>query len=107
MSLKIIQERLDSYRAASYQNEQQAMREITQEVALMGLSRAGFFQTAAFQGGTCLRVLHSLERFSEDLDFVLRKPNRKFQWNRYLKAMRDEFAFYGYELTVEDRSEAD
>ena len=39
----------------------------------MALSRAGFFRVAAFQGGTCLRILYGLERFSEDLDFVLEK----------------------------------
>ena len=107
MSIKIIQERLDAYHCTSDRDEQQAMREISQEVALMGLSRSGFFQAAAFQGGTCLRVLYSLERFSEDLDFVLMKATRTFHWKTYLKGLTDEFAFYGYEATIQDRSTVD
>ena len=71
MSLQLIQARLDGYRCSSTLEEQQALREIMQELVLATLSRAGFFAKAAFQGGTCLRIFHRLERFSEDLDFAL------------------------------------
>ena len=71
MSVKMIQERLDSYECRSTLEEQQALREITQEIALAALGRTDFFGKAAFQGGTCLRICHGLNRFSEDLDFAL------------------------------------
>jgi predicted nucleotidyltransferase component of viral defense system len=106
MSVKIIQERLDSYKCVSIQAEEHALREITQEVALAALSRTDFFKAAVFQGGTCLRVFYSLNRFSEDLDFMLKKPDARFVLDGYLKEMAVEFNAYGYKLEVTDRSRA-
>ena len=63
MSVKIIQERLESYQCQSVQEEEYALREITQEVALAALSRSDFFKLAAFHGGTCLRISYSLTFF--------------------------------------------
>lgn len=62
----------------------QAIREILQEVALYSLWRAGFFEIAAFQAGTSLRILHGLPRFSEDLDFILKAPDW-YDFNWYVK----------------------
>jgi len=67
MTVKIIQERLDAYQCQSAQEEEFALKEITQELALNSLYHAGFFKKAAFQGGTSLRILYGLNRFSEDL----------------------------------------
>jgi predicted nucleotidyltransferase component of viral defense system len=72
--IELIQQRLDAYKAGNPSEEQQAVREILQEIALYCLWRAGFFEVAAFQGGTSLRILHKLPRFSEDLDFILKEP---------------------------------
>lgn len=107
MSLDLLQERLDRYQPTSHQEEQQAILEITQEIALAGLSRAGFFKKAIFQGGTALRILYSLQRFSEDLDFMLVHPDRSFEWNRYFQGLSLEFAAFNYSVKLEDRSEAD
>jgi hypothetical protein len=106
MSVKIIQERLNSYNCRSAQEEENAIREITQEIALSALARAGFFEKAAFQGGTALRVFYGMERFSEDLDFILQKPQADFDLNVYLKNLRLEFEAYGYQMEVIDRSRA-
>jgi len=106
MSLRIIQDRLDSYECSSYKDEELALAEITQEIALAGLSRSDFFKKAAFQGGTCLRILYGLDRFSEDLDFMLKEENADFRWDKHLKGLGDEFDAYGIELTEVDRSEA-
>ncbi|MBF0387123.1 MAG: nucleotidyl transferase AbiEii/AbiGii toxin family protein [Candidatus Omnitrophica bacterium] len=103
MSIDIIQKKLDSYRCASRQEEEQAIREITQEIALTALSRTDFFAHAAFQGGTCLRIFYALNRFSEDLDFILKAPEKDFQLEKYLPGMAREFAAYGYRLEVVDR----
>ncbi|MFH1874515.1 MAG: nucleotidyl transferase AbiEii/AbiGii toxin family protein [Pseudomonadota bacterium] len=104
MSVKIIQERFEKYHCLSLQDEERAFKEIAQEVALAGLSRAGFFKFAVFQGGTCLRILYSLERFSEDLDFILKSPDFEFNWEMYLSNLATEFDAYGIELAVQDRS---
>lgn len=77
-----------------------ALREVMQEIALAGLQRGGFFDKAAFYGGTCLRIFHGLPRFSEDLDFSLLAPDRKFTLEPYFDAMRGEFAAFGFDVTI-------
>jgi len=107
MSIRIIQEKLESYKARSLQEETNAVKEITQEIVLAALARSAFFKAAAFQGGTCLRILYGLERFSEDLDFVLQKPDPQFSFEAFLGPLRQEFEAYGYNLQIDDRSKPD
>lgn len=107
MSISIIQERLKTYRPISKQEELNALKEIYQEIALAGLARSEFFKKAAFQGGTALRIIHQLRRFSEDLDFVLLEPSNNFVWNNYLNSIDLEFQSFGVNLEVKDRSEAE
>ena len=107
MSIKIIQDRLDSYQCKTALEEEQALREITQEVALAALGRTDFFKFAAFQGGTCLRIFYGINRFSEDFDFLLKEPDQNFNLDTYLKSLSDELDAYGYELETTDRSKAE
>ena len=93
--IEIIQQKLDSYGVSGPVEEEQATKEIMQEIALYGLWRAGFFEVAAFQGGTSLRILHGLPRFSEDLDFMLRTPDAEFDWSGYLSKLLECFDEYG------------
>lgn len=93
--IEIIQSRLDSYNATNSIEEAQATKEIIQEVALYALWRADFFKVAAFQGGTSLRILHKLPRFSEDLDFMLKEPDPNFEWSGYLEQLLACFEEYG------------
>lgn len=93
--IEIIQSRLDRYNAINSIEEAQAIKEIIQEVALYALWRADFFQVAAFQGGTSLRILHKLPRFSEDLDFMLKEPDPDFEWSGYLEQLLACFEEYG------------
>lgn len=106
MTISIIQDRLRMYKALSKQEELSALKEIYQEIALAGLARSDFFKLAAFQGGTALRIVHQLKRFSEDLDFVLVKPSESFQWQSYLKAIELEFNSFGVNLEIRDRHDA-
>lgn len=95
---------LDRYRpqtAADYEN---ALREIAQELALLGLWRAKFFEHAAFYGGTALRIFHHLPRRSEDLDFSLRRPDPAFDLAPCLEAVGAELAAFGFSFRVERRS---
>ena len=107
MSVRMIQDRLDGYGCRSTLEEEQALREITQEIVLAGLGRTDFSQHAAFQGGTCLRIFHGLSRFSEDLDFALQAPDAEFALRPYLDALAKELTAYGYGLEIDDRSKAD
>ena len=107
MSIKLIQQRLDSYKCTSVLEEEHALREIAQEAVLAALGRTGFFKQGVFQGGTCLRILYGLNRFSEDLDFILNGPDPDFDLAPYLDGLSQELSAYGYELETTDRSRAD
>lgn len=105
MDIRIIEDRIREYKPMSKRDELNAFKEIAQEIALLALSRAEFFKHAGFQGGTCLRIVHGLPRFSEDLDFILFQSNPQFTWQRYLNEIRLEFESWGFSLQVQDRSE--
>lgn len=102
--IDIIRERLKEYRAENAFEEENALKELLQELALYALWRADFFDTALFQGGTSLRILHQLPRFSEDLDFLLRDPDPAFDWSPYLSALREVFGQLGLKLDAQPRS---
>jgi predicted nucleotidyltransferase component of viral defense system len=104
MSVEIILERFRTEAPETAQQEQNLLREILQEIALSALARAGFFKQGAFHGGTCLRILHGVRRFSEDLDFLLKEVRADFEWSRYERGLVDEFGLYGVELEIQDRS---
>ena len=105
--IELLQQRLNSYEAANPVEEEQATREIFQEVALYALWRADFFEVAAFQGGTSLRILHGLPRFSEDLDFILKAPDPGFQWKPYLEKLLTGLLEFGLHSEAIDKSRMD
>ena len=105
--IELLQQQLDSYKATGPIQEEQATREILQEVALYALWRAGFFEVAAFQGVTCLRILHGIQRFSEDLDFILKKPDTGFEWKPYLEKLLTGLQEFGLDSEAIDRSRMD
>ncbi|MGE4396526.1 MAG: nucleotidyl transferase AbiEii/AbiGii toxin family protein [Sulfurimonas sp.] len=78
-----------------------ALREILQEIVLLGLYDTGFFKHAAFYGGTALRILHNLPRFSEDLDFSLLESNQKFNLKPYEDAIISSLKAFGFDVTIE------
>jgi hypothetical protein len=78
-----------------------------QEIALLGLWRSKFFEKAAFYGGTALRILYGMERFSEDLDFSLLKPMTDFDLSRYSGAVERELRSFGFEATMTTRDKKD
>ncbi len=98
-----IESLLENYQLKTKTEYENAIQEIMQELALMGLWRAKFFEHAAFYGGTCLRILHGLNRFSEDLDFSLLKPDPSFNLLPFLKAIEEELEISGLQVTVEHK----
>jgi len=92
------------YQCQSPQDYTLALREILQELMLLGLSRGGFFQKAAFYGGTALRIFHGLDRFSEDMDFTLLEPDALFDLEPYLEPLKQEINSLGFEVTVEKKT---
>ena len=91
---------IERYKCESADDYDRALREIVQEIALLGLWRSKFYEQAAFYGGSALRILHGLDRFSEDLDFSLLRPQPGFSLDRYLAAAGDELLSFGFEVEV-------
>jgi predicted nucleotidyltransferase component of viral defense system len=90
----------------SIEQESMVLREIIQEIALLGLWRAKFFEHAAFYGGTALRVLYGLDRFSEDLDFTLLKKNKDFDIEPYANAIALELEAFDFDANVERKAKS-
>jgi len=88
------------YRPKSKEDYENAIKEILQELMLLGLDRAGFFERAAFYGGTALRIFYGLDRFSEDLDFTLLRPDKKFQLDKYFSSLKQELAAYNFDVEL-------
>lgn len=87
------------------ETDRKAHFEVMQQIALAGLYRAGFFEHAAFYGGTCLRIFHGLQRFSEDMDFSLLAENPSFNFEQFFPAVIKEFEIAGrtVEITKKDK----
>jgi hypothetical protein len=83
----ILTQMLAQYQTRTLEEKKNAVKEIVHEIALCGLSRAGFFKHAAFYGGTALRIFYGLDRFSEDLDFSLVSPNPDFELRPYFSGL--------------------
>lgn len=93
-------EMISRYECHNTDDKLNAIREVMQQVTLSALSESGFFEKAVFYGGTCLRIFHGLQRFSEDMDFSLRAPTPDFDPTPYLHAIKNMFAALGQTVDV-------
>ena len=98
-----IEQMLKNYRIENIYDQKNAMKEIMQEIVLCGLSRAGFFQKAAFYGGTTLRIFYGLDRFSEDLDFSLLVSDPDFDLAAYFPVLEKEVRAFGLRVTIQEK----
>ena len=71
-----------------------------QQIVVGGLYRGGFFDYAAFYGGTCLRIFHGLPRFSEDLEFSLITKRDDIHLENFFPAIVKEFQLCGLSVTI-------
>lgn len=101
-----IEQMLSRYRTDTTEDQKNAIKEITQEIVLCGLSRAGFFQKAAFYGGTALRIFYGLDRFSEDLDFSLKVKDPSFSLADYFHSVEKEVQAYGLRMSVTEKEKS-
>ncbi|MDD6853354.1 MAG: nucleotidyl transferase AbiEii/AbiGii toxin family protein [Prevotella sp.] len=105
MSNDIYNSMLQGYPMDTDQQKRNAIFEVNQQVILAGLYNGGFFDEAAFYGGTCLRIFHGLQRFSEDMDFSLLAPSDNFDFTKYFQPVKDMFEIVGrrVEITKKDK----
>lgn len=105
--IDLIQKKLNEYKVSGPIEEENALKEIVQEIILFALWKADFFEVAAFQGGTSLRILHGLNRFSEDIDFILLEPDLTFSWQPYLVQLSETCKEFGIEPEALDKKHMD
>lgn len=73
-----------------------ALREGLQHLILKILDDAGHFRHLSFVGGTALRIVYDLRRFSEDMDFSLQRPrDPSFDFRKVLESLIKQLEVYG------------
>jgi len=99
----VIQDILSAYSMKTPDDRKKALLEVLQEIILYSLFQAGFFSVAAFYGGSALRILHQLDRFSEDLDFSLIKKEEGFKFDQYFSSLKQQLLSFGFEMEVSQK----
>ena len=102
-----IEQMLNKYELNTIHDHENALKEIIQEIVSLGLWRSKFYEKAVFYGGSALRILYKLDRFSEDLDFSLIQPEKKFDIKKYLSAVKSELELWGFEASIEKKNKKD
>ena len=103
MRNELFNQMLSAYDLTTEQQKLNATFEVNQQIILAGLYNGGFFDEAAFYGGTCLRIFHGLQRFSEDMDFSLLAPNDKFDFTNFFQPIIDQFAMVGRNIEIKKK----
>ena len=100
---ELYEKMLSAYDQSTESARRNAIYEVSQQIVLAGLADGGFFDKAAFYGGTCLRIFHGLNRFSEDMDFTLLKEDSSFNFEQYFQPVIDQFALVGRKVEIKKR----
>lgn len=100
MNNGIYEQMLSAYPQSTTGQQRNAAFEVSQQIILAGLYHGGFFDEAAFYGGTCLRIFHGLERYSEDMDFSLLSVKEDFDFTKFFQPIVDEFAIVGRKVEI-------
>jgi hypothetical protein len=103
----VLKARFDAYTPRGALEQENVLKETMQHYILAALSKQGLFSEAIFHGGTCLRIVNGMQRFSEDLDFLLKTPDPQFRWQTYLDRIRHDCAGEGIEFESVDRGSCD
>jgi predicted nucleotidyltransferase component of viral defense system len=102
----VLEHMISKYEYVDGTVDERAVHEVMQEIALAGLYRGGFFNKAAFYGGTCLRIFYGLPRFSEDMDFSLLQSDAHFHLEDYFDAVISEFDSYGQTVSISEKKKS-
>ena len=101
--MTIFDEMVEALHPSNKNEKERAQQEVMQQIALYGLYRGGFFDHAAFYGGTCLRIFHNLQRYSEDMDFTLTEKDANIHLENYFPQLIEAFKLTGREVTIKKR----
>ena len=101
--MTIFDEMVEDLHPHNKEEKKNAQKEVMQQIALYGLYRGGFFDHAAFYGGTCLRIFHHLQRYSEDMDFTLAEKNPEIHLENYFSQIIEAFKLTGREVAIKKK----
>ena len=101
--MTVFDEMLETLHPQTPEEKTNAKHEVMQQIALAGLWRGGFFEHAAFYGGTCLRIFHSLRRFSEDMDFTLTAKDDSVHLEDFFPQIIEAFKLTGREVEIKKK----
>lgn len=104
---RVLESQFKEHQPNNANEQENILQEILQKYVLASLARQGFFVTAIFHGGTCLRIIHDMQRFSEDLDFLLKKPSDSFDWDPFVEGVKRDCMQDGIEFQISDRRTLD
>ena len=96
----VIEQMVSRYEIRNTSDRVNALREIIQEIILTALSRGGFFNKAVLYGSTASRMFYKLDRFTDDLDFVLITRDNEFDLSKYFDYIEKELKAYGINLLI-------
>lgn len=98
--MNLFDQMMSRYEIQTNNDYTNALHEVMQQVTLAGLHRGGFFDKAAFYGGTCLHIFHGVHRFSEDMDFSLLQSDESFMLENYFDSIISEFNALGRKVVI-------
>jgi predicted nucleotidyltransferase component of viral defense system len=98
--MSVFDQMLSRYDIRTGDDRINAQHEVMQQITLAGLYRSGFFNKAAFYGGTCLHLFYGLQRFSEDMDFSLLQADTDFKLENYFESIINEFKSLGRDVVI-------
>lgn len=97
----VLEQMVNNYHPKNTEEKKNAIKEVMQKIVLCALSKAGFFNEAAFYGGTALRIFYHLDRFSEDLDFSLLIKDKDFDLSIYFPKLKEIVKSFGLNVEIE------
>jgi hypothetical protein len=103
---KAVQSMMEKYPTKTADDQKKALLEVIQEIILLGLYQGNFFGIGTFYGGSALRILYHLDRFSEDLDFSLVKKNPNFELTDYFPFIQQSLGSFGFTMELQKKEKS-
>jgi len=88
-----------------YDLNRNRVREYLQGYFLYLLYKNKFYTDMVFCGGTALRFIYDIKRFSEDLDFSLSAKAKDFNFSQVVGKVKSELIACGYTVEVKNKKE--
>ncbi|MFQ5771936.1 MAG: nucleotidyl transferase AbiEii/AbiGii toxin family protein [bacterium] len=99
---QIIRSRLD--KSKSREENVHLVREFLQLLVLRIIYETNYFQYISFIGGTSLRFLYQLQRFSEDLDFSVTQK-KGYDFKNLMRSLEYHLQKFGFHVEIKSKEQ--